>query len=114
MPIILAVLWTNPINFIRHLLPYGCPIGLIFLLPIVELISQMIRPLTLMVRLSTNLAAGHIILYIFSYFALLSNILTPLIYFLLVALFTLEVFISILQAYILITLIGLYVEETLN
>jgi F-type H+-transporting ATPase subunit a len=96
------------------LLPYGCPTGLIFFLPIVELISQIIRPLTLMVRLRTNLAAGHIILYIFSYFALLSNILTPLIYFLLVALFTLEVFISILQAYILITLIGLYVEETLN
>ena len=114
LPIILSVLWTNPINFLSHLLPYGCPIGLIFFLPIVELISQLIRPLTLIVRLRTNLAAGHMMLYIFSYFALLSDILTPVIYFLLVALFRLEIFISMLQAYIFITLISLYVEETLN
>ena len=74
----------------------------------------MLRPLILVVRLATNLAAGHILLFIFSYFASLLPVSSPLLGSLLRALFVMEFFISILQAYIFVTLLTLYIEDTLT
>ena len=95
-----------------HILPYGSPIALILFLPLVEIFSQLIRPFTLIIRLRTNLARGHIIIYMFSYFTLLSSALAPFIHIVLAILLILEVCISILQAYIFVSLLALYVNET--
>lgn len=84
------------------------------LLPIVEFVSIMLRPLILVVRLATNLAAGHILLFIFSYFAGLLPVASPFLGLLLGALFIIEFFISILQAYIFINLLTLYIEDTVH
>lgn len=94
--------------------PKGAPIWLIVLLPIVEFISIILRPLILVVRLGTNLAAGHILLFIFSYFASILPPSSPLLAVLLSVLFIIEFFISILQAYIFVTLLCLYVEDRLG
>lgn len=111
-PIIVVVYITQLKSFILHILPYGAPISLIFFLPLIEIFSQLIRPFTLIIRLSTNISRGHIILYIFSYFTLGSDLLSPFILPMLTFLYFLEIFISILQAYIFVTLIMLYLEET--
>lgn len=95
------------------MLPYGSPAALSLFLPIVEIFSQIIRPFTLIIRLRTNLSAGHIMMYMFSYFTLLSSVLSPFIYVVLSLLFVLELCISALQAYIFVSLISLYVSETL-
>lgn len=100
-------------EFLAHMLPYGSPAGLMFFLPLVEIFSQIIRPLTLMIRLRTNLSAGHIMMYMFSYFTLLSSVLSPFIYVVLSLLFVLELCISMLQAYIFVSLLSLYIRETL-
>lgn len=107
-----CVLTTNFKGFISHILPYGSPAALILFLPLVEIFSQIIRPFTLIIRLRTNLARGHIIIYIFSYFTLLSSTLAPFIHIVLAVLLILEVCISILQAYIFVSLLALYVNET--
>ncbi len=112
VPIMICVSITQFKDFIAHMLPYGSPVGLILFLPLVEIFSQLIRPFTLMIRLSTNLSRGHIIMYIFSYFTLLSSVLSPFIYVVLYALFILELCISMLQAYIFVSLISLYINET--
>ncbi len=112
IPIIACVLITNFKGFISHILPYGSPAALILFLPLVEIFSQIIRPFTLMIRLRTNLARGHIIMYMFSYFTLLSSTLAPFIHIVLSVLLILEVCISILQAYIFVSLLALYVNET--
>jgi ATP synthase subunit 6 len=113
IPIIICVSLTQFKDFIAHILPYGSPVGLILFLPLVEIFSQLIRPFTLMIRLRTNLSRGHIIIYIFRYFTLLSSLLAPFIYVVLYALFILELCISILQAYIFVSLISLYINETI-
>lgn len=110
----ICVSYTQFKNFISHMLPYGSPVGLMLFLPLVEIFSQLIRPFTLIIRLSTNLSSGHIMMYIFSYFTLLSSALAPFIYLVLFALFVLELCISLLQAYIFVSLIALYVNETLS
>lgn len=107
-----CVLYTDFVGFISHILPYGSPVGLILFLPLIEIFSQLIRPFTLIIRLRTNLSSGHIIIYMFSYFTLLSSVLAPFIYLVLVALFILELCISALQAYIFVSLLALYANET--
>ena len=113
LPIMVCVSLTQLKDFMAHMLPYGSPLGLMLFLPLVEIFSQLIRPMTLIIRLRTNLSRGHIMIYMFSYFTLLSSSLSPFIYVVLYALFILELCISILQAYIFVSLISLYISETL-
>ena len=112
-PILICVTLTDFKGFFAHMFPKGAPIWIIVLLPVVEFISIILRPLILVVRLATNLAAGHILLFIFSYFSTLLPIASPFLGGLLGALFIIEFFISILQAYIFVTLLTLYIEDTL-
>lgn len=113
-PILICALITDFKGFFAHMFPKGAPIWIMVLLPIVEFVSIMLRPLILVVRLATNLAAGHILLYIFSYFATLLPAASPFLGLLLGVLFIIEAFISILQAYIFINLITLYIDDTLE
>lgn len=43
-------------------MPVGTPLFLVFVMVVIETIRDWIRPLTLSVRLSANLTAGHLIL----------------------------------------------------
>ena len=113
VPIIGFGLYRDFKGLVSHMLPYGAPTGLILFLPLVEIFSQLIRPLTLTIRFATNLSAGHIIIFIFSYFSMLSSALAPFLYIVLTVLLLIEAFIAFLQAYIFITLLGLYLDETI-
>lgn len=111
--LIVVIFLTQYHEFVAHILPYGSPVALILFLPLVEIFSQIIRPFTLIVRLSTNLSSGHIMLYMFSFFSVSSIALTFVLLFVLIALFILELFISLLQAYIFTSLMYLYVSDGL-
>lgn len=113
VPIIRYAFYKTPKSFVSHILPYGAPLGLMLFLPLVEIFSQVIRPLTLTIRFATNLSAGHIMIYMFSYFSLLSSALSPFLYVVLRVLLIIEIFIVFLQVYIFVTLLGLYLTETL-
>ena len=113
VPIMGYGLYRDFKGIVSHMLPYGAPTGLMLFLPLVEIFSQVIRPLTLTIRFATNLSAGHIMIFIFSYFSMLSSVLAPFLYVVLTVLLLMEVFIAFLQAYIFITLLGLYLDETI-
>lgn len=113
VPIIGFGLYRDFKGIVSHMLPYGAPTGLMLFLPLVEIFSQIIRPLTLTIRFATNLSAGHIMMFMFSYFSMLSAALAPFLYIVLTVLLLIEVFIAFLQAYIFMTLLGLYLDETL-
>lgn len=60
-----------------------------------------IRPLTLAVRLATNIRCGHVVLLIFSYFALnVSSYLVFSIRILLFGLYFIEFLVCVIQAYV--------------
>jgi len=113
MRLIITGALTNYYKLVGHLLPYGCPIGLFVLLPLIELLSQVLRPITLAIRISTNLAAGHILVFIFRYFGLLlpgtGKVLLRTV---VLTLQGLELVISILQAYIFVALLVMYLVES--
>nr|AIT99489.1 ATP synthase subunit 6 [Protonibea diacanthus]ARI50004.1 ATP synthase subunit 6 [Protonibea diacanthus] len=106
---------NQPTAALGHLLPEGTPTPLIPVLVVIETISLLIRPLALGVRLTANLTAGHLLMQLTSTaaFVLLSMmpmvaILTTILLFLLTLL---EVAVAMIQAYVFVLLLSLYLQE---
>nr|AAT81238.1 ATPase 6 [Rissa tridactyla]ABD58872.1 ATP synthase F0 subunit 6 [Rissa tridactyla]QOD98245.1 ATP synthase F0 subunit 6 [Rissa tridactyla] len=120
-PLWLATLLTGlrnqPSASLGHLLPEGTPTPLIPALIMIETTSLLIRPLALGVRLTANLTAGHLLIQLISTAttALLPiipavSILTALI---LLLLTILEVAVAMIQAYVFVLLLSLYLQENI-
>nr|BAJ09904.1 ATPase subunits 6 [Stolephorus chinensis] len=106
---------NQPTAALGHLLPEGTPTPLIPVLIIIETISLFIRPLALGVRLTANLTAGHLLIQLIATaaFVLLPMmpvvaILTATVLFLLTLL---EVAVAMIQAYVFVLLLSLYLQE---
>nr|YP_009257786.1 ATP synthase F0 subunit 6 [Acipenser nudiventris]ANH55738.1 ATP synthase F0 subunit 6 [Acipenser nudiventris]ANH55751.1 ATP synthase F0 subunit 6 [Acipenser nudiventris] len=106
---------NQPTAALGHLLPEGTPVPLIPVLIIIETISLFIRPLALGVRLTANLTAGHLLIQLIATaaFVLLPMmpavaILTSTVLFLLTLL---EVAVAMIQAYVFVLLLSLYLQE---
>nr|AOS51707.1 ATP synthase F0 subunit 6 [Rhabdoblennius snowi] len=106
---------NQPTHALGHLLPEGTPTLLIPILIIIETISLFIRPLALGVRLTANLTAGHLLIQLIATaaFVLLPlmptvALLTTLLLFLLTLL---EVAVAMIQAYVFVLLLSLYLQE---
>nr|ADW65935.1 ATP synthase subunit 6 [Picoides villosus]AKA98000.1 ATPase subunit 6 [Picoides villosus]WDE78514.1 ATP synthase subunit 6 [Picoides villosus]WDE78515.1 ATP synthase subunit 6 [Picoides villosus]WDE78516.1 ATP synthase subunit 6 [Picoides villosus] len=120
-PLWLATLLTGlrnqPSASLGHLLPEGTPTPLIPALILIETTSLLIRPLALGVRLTANLTAGHLLIQLISTAstALLSimpaiSVLTTII---LLLLTILEVAVAMIQAYVFVLLLSLYLQENI-
>nr|AFD94213.1 ATPase 6 [Prionops retzii] len=120
-PLWLATLLTGlrnqPSISLGHLLPEGTPTLLIPALILIETISLLIRPLALGVRLTANLTAGHLLIQLISTATItLSStmpavsLLTLLVLFLLTIL---EVAVAMIQAYVFVLLLSLYLQENI-
>ena len=105
-------------RFLTLFVPSGLPIFLVPLLVPIELISYLIRPITLSVRLFANMMAGHTLLVVLSGFAVsLSGFfilpaLAPLA--VTAAMYGLETIVSFLQAYVFAVLTCLYLHDALH
>ena len=84
-----------------HLLPVGVDGLLKIFIPVLEIIGIIIRPLTLSVRLATNIRCGHIVLVMFSFFAFnIRLILVRMIVVFLLGLYCIEFLVCFIQAYV--------------
>lgn len=98
--------------FLSHLVPLGTPYVLIPFIVLIELVSSVIRPLTLSVRLAANIVAGHLLIILIRTpiasvgYGLLIPILAGLL-----LLIALELAVSVIQAYVFRTLLSLYIIE---
>nr|YP_009756903.1 ATP synthase F0 subunit 6 [Notacanthus bonaparte]QIM14713.1 ATP synthase F0 subunit 6 [Notacanthus bonaparte] len=106
---------NQPTAALGHLLPEGTPVPLIPVLIIIETISLFIRPLALGVRLTANLTAGHLLIQLIATAAFVLTpmmptvaILTTTVLFLLTLL---EVAVAMIQAYVFVLLLSLYLQE---
>ena len=99
-------------RFLAHLVPTGTPYVLIPFIVLIELVRNVIRPVTLSVRLAANLVAGHLLITLVrapivrSGFIRLVILLTCL-YFLII----LESAVAFIQAYVFRMLRTLYLAE---
>ena len=95
-----------------HLVPLGTPIILIPFMVIIETIRNIIRPITLSVRLAANLTAGHLLLILLGESMVNRKILIIVtVTAAQFALMTLEAAVAVIQAYVFATLSTLYASE---
>nr|YP_010538600.1 ATP synthase F0 subunit 6 [Sclerogryllus punctatus]UYE92194.1 ATP synthase F0 subunit 6 [Sclerogryllus punctatus] len=107
--------WLNNIqHMFAHLVPQGTPPILMPFMVCIETISNIIRPVTLSVRLAANMIAGHLLLTLLgntgpmimsSMFLLQMLILSQ------IMLLMLELAVSIIQSYVFAVLTTLYSSE---
>nr|YP_010192474.1 ATP synthase F0 subunit 6 [Rana johnsi]QZO77443.1 ATP synthase F0 subunit 6 [Rana johnsi] len=119
VPLWLATVITgfrNQFNHsLAHFLPEGTPTPLIPILILIETISLFIRPMALGVRLTANLTAGHLLIHLISSavtaiysLSILASLLT---FFVLILLTILEIAVAMIQAYVFVLLLSLYLQE---
>nr|YP_003204841.1 ATP synthase F0 subunit 6 [Bolinus brandaris]ACF04915.1 ATP synthase F0 subunit 6 [Bolinus brandaris] len=116
LTLIISAIFFNPSSVVAGLLPMGAPAPLNPFLVIIETVSILVRPITLSVRLTANMSAGHIVLtlignYLTSSF-FMSSLFSMLMLLSIQVLYTIFEFgISLIQAYIFCLLITLYSDE---
>jgi F-type H+-transporting ATPase subunit a len=108
------------LSWMRLFVPPDVPMWLLPMLVFVEIVSFMTRPISLSVRLFANMLGGHMAIFIFSSFVAqlllggLWAVLSPLPFFIVVALIALELLVAVLQAYVFAILTALYLNDALH
>ena len=110
------------LGYLKSLAPSGLPVVMVPIIWFLELLSTIIRLLTLAVRLYGNMFAGHMVLGIFalasSVFLLtciqsvdvVSGVLTIPWFLLLVVMYALETLVAFLQAFVFTVLSSVYIQ----
>ena len=114
-------LFVTLVGFMRHgfhflslFAPKGVPLALAPLLIPVEMISYLVRPVSLSIRLFANMLAGHMVLKIFAGFIVSMGFFGILPYVFSMALVGFEIFVCLLQAYIFTILTCVYFNDAIN
>jgi len=94
------------------------PIYLLPILTVIEIASYIMRLFSLAIRLSANITAGHVLLFTLAGFStklfkfdILLGIIPLVIVFLVLLL---ELGVAFLQSYVLVTLVAIYFNDSLN
>lgn len=105
--------WINQTkHMFAHLVPQRTPGALIPFMVLIESIRNVIRPLTLAVRLIANIVAGHLLITLLgNQTAVASNVILFALLGTQILLLTLESAVSIIQAYVFAVLSTLYARE---
>jgi F-type H+-transporting ATPase subunit a len=121
--IVLAVgFWRHGFHFFSLFVPHGTPLWLIWLIPVIELISFMIRPFSLALRLFVAMMAGHVLLEVLSSFvidstnsgALWAGVVGLPSFLLMIGICALELLVAGIQAYVFALLTSLYINDAEN
>nr|YP_010715729.1 ATP synthase F0 subunit 6 [Hermya beelzebul]WDE73956.1 ATP synthase F0 subunit 6 [Hermya beelzebul] len=105
---------NNSQHMFTHLVPQGTPTILMPFMVCIETISNVIRPMTLAVRLTANMIAGHMLLTLLGNTgSSISMILLIMLIITQMALLMLESAVAIIQSYVFAVLSTLYSSEVI-
>ena len=120
--VLIVGFWRHGLHFFSLFVPHGTPIWLMWLIPVIELISFLVRPFSLALRLFVAMMAGHVLLEVLSSFVISSANSGPLwggivglpSFLLMVAICALEILVAGIQAYVFALLTSLYLNDAEN
>ena len=119
--VILVGVIRHGIGFFKMFLPSGVPWYIAPLIIIIEVISFLVRPVTLTLRLFGNMVGGHIVLKVFAGFILSAAAIGAFGWAIgalslgtMVALTTLEFLVAYLQAFVFAVLACVYLSDVVN
>lgn len=111
----------HKLKFFSFFIPSGCPLMLVPMLAVIELISYTARAVSLGVRLFANLVAGHSLMKILSTFlyklfsaSIITFIVTLLPFTIFVGLCGLELAVSFIQSYVFCLLVSSYLKDAID
>ena len=112
-------LYLNGYYFFLLFIPKGTPLILLPLIVVIEIVSYLIRTLSLSIRLFANMMAGHCLLFVISsfIFSFINFIGVKSLFFIIfiyLGIFFLEFAIAFLQAYVFMILICIYLNDALH
>ncbi|WP_439814064.1 F0F1 ATP synthase subunit A [Zavarzinia sp. CC-PAN008] len=111
----LLAIAKHGLHFFSYFLPKGLPLVLAPLIIVIEVISYMMRPISLSVRLFANMLAGHTMLKVFAGFVVALGIAGGWLPFaFIVALTGLELLVAVLQAYVFTILTCIYLNDAIH
>jgi F-type H+-transporting ATPase subunit a len=127
LSVIVSGLLRNGIGFYKLFVPGGVHWAMLIILVPIELVSFLVRPVTLSMRLFGNMIGGHVVMYMFASFvvgmgvfalhggiAYLGFIGSALSLFMVIALFALELIVAFLQAFVFAALTCTYLSDVVN
>ena len=102
----LYTFFSGPKELVAHFLPLRAPIALAPFLVLIEVVSTLIRPVALRLRLIANITAGHLLVHLFARWASISFVVGVVFFFIIL----LEIIVAFIQAYVFSLLLSLYVS----
>ena len=120
--VLMVGFWRHGFHFFSLFVPHGTPWWLLWLIPIIELISFLVRPFSLALRLFVAMMAGHVLLEVLSSFvidstnsgALWGTVVGLPSFLLMIAICALELLVAGIQAYVFALLTSLYLNDAEN
>nr|ARH10737.1 ATP synthase F0 subunit 6 [Chaetosiphella stipae] len=103
---IMMSMYNNIKNLIAHLIPLNTPLILAPFMTIIESMSIMIRPLSLSIRLTANLIAGHLLMTLLNFNSIMIIILMIQMFMMMF-----ELCVAFIQSYVFSILSSLYSSE---
>ena len=102
-------------SLLAHLVPLGTPSFLMPIIVIIETVRNIIRPITLSIRLAANMVAGHLLLTLLgSQGPNVSMTIMLILMIRLILLLILEVAVACIQSYVFTILSSLYLNELIR
>ncbi|MEL6529546.1 MAG: F0F1 ATP synthase subunit A [Pseudomonadota bacterium] len=117
--VLIVGFWKHGLKFFSLFVPHGTPLWLMWLIPVIELISFLVRPFSLALRLFVAMMAGHVLLKVLSSFVIDSVNAGPVLggligipsFTLMIAISALEILVAGIQAYVFALLTSLYIND---
>lgn len=111
----------NGFKFFKLFAPSGVPLWILWLVVLIEIVSFLVRPLTLALRLFGNMLGGHVVLKIFATFVAILLAMAPAYWLVgllsltsVVALTALEFMVAFLQAFVFAVLTCVYLNDVVH
>ena len=105
----------NGFGYLKLFVPSGVPVVLLPLVVVIEIVSYVIRPMSLSIRLFANMMAGHMMLKVMAGFVVMLGVTAgwlPLAA--MVGLMGLELLVAALQAYVFALLTCMYLNDAMH
>ncbi|RZI47521.1 F0F1 ATP synthase subunit A [Rickettsiales endosymbiont of Peranema trichophorum] len=103
------------LHYLELLLPKGTPILLAPVLVMIELFAYLARPISLSIRLTANMMAGHVVLKLIASLITIGGVIGFIPAFVLLTMLQgFEIFVAVLQAYIFTVLTCAYLSDAIN
>ncbi len=113
--------WKHGFHFFSLFIPHGTPKVLLPLIFLIELLSFMVRPFSLALRLFVAMIAGHILVEVFGSFVVqginaggVGPAISLLSFIFIVGVMALEILVCAIQAYVFALLTSLYINDAVN